>query len=65
MEKTTMSVRELAERMGISLPMAYDLTRRVDFPSIRVGARILIPAVLGLWNGNGNGCTASTFLGNV
>ena len=43
MEKTTMSVRELAERMGISLPMAYDLTRRLDFPSIRVGARILIP----------------------
>jgi len=42
MEKTTMSVRELAERMGISLPMAYDLTRRADFPSIRVGARILI-----------------------
>ena len=43
MEKTTMSVRELAERMGTSLPMAYDLTRRPDFPSIRVGARILIP----------------------
>ena len=43
MEKTTMSVRELAERMGISLPMAYDLTRREDFPSLHVGARILIP----------------------
>lgn len=44
MEKTTMSVREMAERMGISLPMAYDLTRRADFPSIRGGgARILIP----------------------
>ena len=43
MEKTTKSVRELAERLGNSLPMAYDLTRRPDFPSIRVGARILIP----------------------
>lgn len=43
MEKNTMSVKELAERMGISLPMAYDLTRREDFPSLRVGARILIP----------------------
>lgn len=43
MEKTIISVRELAERMGISLPMAYDLTRREDFPSLRVGARILIP----------------------
>ena len=42
MEKNTMSVKELAERMGISLPMAYDLTRREDFPSLRVGARILI-----------------------
>lgn len=38
MEKTTMSVREMAERMGISLPMAYDLTRRADFPSIRGGS---------------------------
>ncbi len=43
MEKNTISVKELAERMGISLPMAYDLTRREDFPSLRVGARILIP----------------------
>ncbi|MBE6092511.1 MAG: helix-turn-helix domain-containing protein [Selenomonas ruminantium] len=43
MEKNTMSVRELAERMEISLPMAYDLTRREDFPSLRVGARILVP----------------------
>ena len=43
MEKNTMSVKELAERMGISLPMAYDLTRREDFPSLRVGARILVP----------------------
>ena len=43
MEKNTMSVKELAERMGISLLMAYDLTRREDFPSLRVGARILIP----------------------
>ena len=43
MEKNTMSVKELAERMGISLPMAYDLTRRENFPSLRVGARILVP----------------------
>lgn len=43
MEKNTMSVKDLAERMGISLPMAYDLTHREDFPSLRVGARILVP----------------------
>lgn len=43
MEKTAMSVKELAEQMGISLPLAYELTRSQDFPSIHVGARILIP----------------------
>ena len=43
MGKNTMSVKELAERMGISLPMAYDLTHREDFPSLQVGAKILVP----------------------
>lgn len=43
MEKKTMNVRELAEQMGISLPLAYELTRRQDFPSLRVGTRIIIP----------------------
>lgn len=43
MEKTTMSVQELAAQMGISLPKAYALVKTDGFPSIRVGARILIP----------------------
>ena len=43
MEKTTMSVREMADRMGISLPKAYELVKEPDFPSIRIGTRILIP----------------------
>ena len=43
MEKTTMSVRELADQLGISLPKAYALVKSEDFPSIRVGTRILIP----------------------
>ena len=43
MEKTAMSVREMADRMGISLPKAYELVKEPDFPSIRIGTRILIP----------------------
>ena len=43
MNKKTMSVRELADEMGISLPKAYELVKSPGFPSIRVGTRILIP----------------------
>lgn len=43
MEKTTMSVQELAAEMGISIPKAYELVKEPDFPTIRVGTRILIP----------------------
>lgn len=43
MEKTTLSVQELATCLGVSLPVAYELVRRPDFPSLRIGARILIP----------------------
>lgn len=38
-----MSVQELPSYMGISLPKAYALVKRPDFPVIRVGTRILIP----------------------
>lgn len=43
MDKITMSVQEMAEQMGISLPKAYELTRSLGFPVIRVGTRVLIP----------------------
>ena len=43
MEKTTMSVQDLSAQMGISLPKAYELVKEPDFPTIRIGARILIP----------------------
>ena len=43
MEKTTMSVQELSAQMGISLPKAYKLVKEPGFPTIKVGARILIP----------------------
>ena len=38
-----LSVPELAVVLGISRAGAYDLTRRVDFPSFKIGARILVP----------------------
>ena len=43
MEKTTMSVQELSAQMGISLPKAYELVKTPGFPTIQIGARILIP----------------------
>ena len=43
MEKTTMSVQELSAQMGISLPKAYELVKEPGFPTIKIGARILIP----------------------
>jgi excisionase family DNA binding protein len=43
MERAILTVREMAGQMGISLPTAYGLANRKDFPSIRVGKKILIP----------------------
>ena len=43
MEKATISVQQLSDQLGISLHKAYELVRRDDFPSIRIGTRILIP----------------------
>ena len=38
-----LSVPELAGVLGISRAGAYDLTRRIDFPSFKSGTRILVP----------------------
>ena len=43
MEKAAISVQELSEQLGISLPMAYELVKRPGFPVIRMGTRFLIP----------------------
>lgn len=43
MDKVTMSVQEMAMQMGISLSKAYALTRKADFPIVRVGKRVLVP----------------------
>lgn len=40
--KLTISVPEAARRLGISKPSAYALARRADFPSFRIGERIVV-----------------------
>ena len=40
--KLTMSVKEMAEHMGLSLPKAYELTHIQGFPVISVGRRKII-----------------------
>lgn len=42
MEKLTYNANELAQILGISRSAAYDLMHREDFPSFRVGKRLLI-----------------------
>ena len=43
-DKLTLSVDELAQELGISKPLAYELTRRDGFPSVRISERrIIIP----------------------
>lgn len=41
-EKLTYSVSEVAEVLGISRPKVYDLLHRDDFPSFKVGGRVLV-----------------------
>lgn len=44
MEKLTYTVDEIGQLLGISRPKAYELANRKDFPTLRIGKRILIPA---------------------
>lgn len=44
-EKATLSVRELSEMLGIGLTTTYELVRKKEFHTIKVGRRILIPKV--------------------
>lgn len=40
MEKLTLTVKEMAEMLGISLPTAYELTEREGFPLLRVASPV-------------------------
>ena len=42
MEKLTLNVSEAAELLGVSVPVMYQLTRRSDFPTLKIGKRTLI-----------------------
>lgn len=37
------SVEEMAEYLGISRAAAYQLANRADFPTLRIGRRMIIP----------------------
>ena len=53
MEKLVLSVRELAERLGVSMPTAYALTEREGFPVVRLGHKKVVPlADLERWLSN-------------
>lgn len=43
MEKLTMNVADLQQALGIGRAQAYELVNRADFPTIRLGRKILIP----------------------
>ncbi|MDL2318484.1 helix-turn-helix domain-containing protein [Eubacteriales bacterium OttesenSCG-928-A19] len=43
MMKKVLTVSEMAKELRISRPKGYELAARKDFPTIRVGKRILIP----------------------
>ena len=51
--KMTLSVSEVAEKLGISKPKVYDLIHEGDLPSIHVGKKIVIPteALIGWLSG--------------
>ena len=42
-EKITLSVEEVGKKLGVSRPIAYELTKRQGFPVLRIGRRIVIP----------------------
>lgn len=41
--KLTITVKEMSEMLGISIPKAYDLVKSEGFPSIQLGRRIVVP----------------------
>ena len=41
-QRLAVSIDEAAHLLSISRPVAYDLTKRSDFPSFRIGKRVLV-----------------------
>lgn len=42
-EKLTLSVEEAGKLLGVSRQVAYQLSRRDDFPTLHIGRRVLVP----------------------
>jgi excisionase family DNA binding protein len=42
-DRITLTVEEAGVRLGISRTLAFELVRRGDIPSIRLGRRVLVP----------------------
>ena len=47
-EKLTVTVDEMAQMLGVSRPVAYQLAHSQGFPSIRVSARRIVVPIDGL-----------------
>ena len=43
MERLTISVPEMAKKLGISRSIAYELVKSRNFPALRIGKRFIIP----------------------
>ena len=46
MDKPTITIKEGAEMLGVSLPVMYTLSERAGFPLIRIGRRKVIHKAL-------------------
>ncbi len=44
MEKLVYSMKEVAEILGVSKSLIYDLAKRKEIPVIHIGSRIVLPA---------------------
>ena len=42
-EKLTLTVEESGKLLGVSRQIAYQLSRRADFPTLHIGKRMLVP----------------------
>ena len=42
-DRRTLTVEEVARRLGIGRTAAYDAVRRGEIPTLRIGRRLLIP----------------------
>lgn len=41
-EKLALSISDVAELLGVSKPTVYELIHRSDFPSFKIGKRVLV-----------------------